>query len=108
MTRQLSVSKIKRKSKRSNSKNVPTKGTKLRELYDLLFENVANWITLEDKNLYNRRIHDLEVFYGLDIRYRRLKDGYGTGKFELMLAGELIDNIYVDYIVNPNLANKNN
>ncbi|MDE2426344.1 MAG: hypothetical protein KGO96_10615 [Elusimicrobia bacterium] len=40
--------------------------------------------------------------YGLDVRYRRLPNG--SNAVELMLAGELADNVYVDYVVNPSLA----
>ena len=102
MAHQLSVTEIKQNSRHPNSRNVPREGTALRSFYDKLFSSPGCWQRFNNHSKFGPRpIVDLKNYYGLDIRRRRIPDGYGTGEFELMLAGEWFGRVYLDYVADP-------
>lgn len=73
----------------------PKAGTRLREIYDLFYDNKGIPVNFSTSAAYSRNangaaLENLQNFYGLDIR--RLK------KNTYVLAGEWFDTEYVDYI----------
>src|ERR1700761_7740366 len=103
--RSLSVTQIKRKLKGKKVhlyQEKPTKGSRLREMFDLLTKNLGQPVDLKlnrtSKGIlsgeYNR-LKQLEMWYGLDIRtIQRAK--YGQDCLHV-LVGEWFGRIYVDY-----------
>ncbi len=92
MTRQLTSDSIKRKltvDDNARLQRLPRKGTKIRDLYDRLYENAG---APTETTVYERRslFPQLVNFYGCDIRW------CGRGLYRLV--GELVDNVYIDYV----------
>jgi hypothetical protein len=88
-----------RKHQGRTPQQVPREGTRLRALYDLLWENRGRFVDLGTlhKDDINRIHGDLRDYYGLDIRGRRVRDGTRGGHNAWCLAGEWVGRGYIDY-----------
>ncbi len=91
MTRQLSVSRIKGVRGGPSLTGLPREGTVLRQLYDRFHANAGGGIAIDSYNsTITVGIQQLINFYGCDIRC--------CGRKQYVLAGEIIDGTYVDYV----------
>lgn len=93
----LSAERIRAGLDRTNKRNEPREGTKLRELWDLFLAHKGEAVEVTFSNrgsaLNRRKLDDLTDYYGFDVK--RL----GPGRW--MLVGRWIGHDYVSYVNKP-------
>lgn len=93
----MTVAQIKRKLRGKEYiplQEAPKEGSRIREIYDLLFANIGKAVDLGVGATDCHRIAALENYYGLDIRAVHRKHQHAL----YVLAGEWFGKIYVDYV----------
>ena len=91
MTRVLSINDLKKDKVLPEHRRLPTPGTYNRAIYDRFHQNEGKPIDLDPAIQRDKRaIQILQTYYGCDIRW--------FGRRQYYLAGEIIDEKYVDYI----------
>lgn len=92
-----SVSSMKGKGPKSELQNAPKLGTKTRAVYDVLVENMGRATVLPDYKNLASIIHQLQLFYALDIRIAR-QGSHIRGRTLYILAGYWDSDVYHDLI----------
>ena len=96
----LSVSAMKGERRSPPLQKLPGEGTKLRKFYDILQANKGKPFDYNIRREFGgysaNFMSQLQDFYGLDIRVKRL--GRGVDHAEYLLAGEWFGRVYVDYV----------
>lgn len=103
--RLLSVNQIKKRNKGkrfSPLQQIPSEGTRIREVYDALMSSIGKPICIQlDWNSDGRSlaaaINQLKIFYGLDIRLLRPENKSRSLCALHAVVGEWFGKIYVDY-----------